>query len=138
VVATARSGRGSRSPRWRSHGHVARAVRDPLGGLLTLNVGDRVRATASWDSRPSGATGSGPSPVTADFDLFLCSNTKTKCFYSRSFTDNNEGFDITIPAGLNATDWLLFVGWNPSSPLCGSASSELVTWSAITGPPGIF
>jgi subtilase family protein len=113
-------------------------VSSQLGPLLTLNAGDRARATASWDSCPASAVGTGPSPVTVDFDLFLCSNTKLKCFYSRSFMDNNEGFDVIIPAGMGAADWQIFVGWNPATPYCNSTHTEVVAWSAIAGPPAIF
>jgi hypothetical protein len=113
-------------------------VSSQLGALLTLNAGDRARATISWDSCPSGQLGTGPSPVTVDFDLFLCSSSKLKCFYSRSFMDNNEGFDVTIPAGMGAADWQLFVGWNPSAPPCTTTGVETLAWSAIAGPPAIF
>jgi hypothetical protein len=113
--------------------------------LKALPAGTRVRVTMNWDACPVGKTGTGPSPLSADLDLFLCSDKIQKCFKSRSCQNNWEGFDtadggnITTDSNGDPVDWTIRVGYEPStSPGCNGKTTEPMAYAFVAGPAGAF
>ncbi len=86
---------------------------------LSLEPGDRLRVTFTWNGCPGSKIGTGPAPLSADFDIWLCIVGDQTCVkHSRSFDNNVEGFDYTVPSGGGAI-YSLWVGYDPeNSPGC--------------------
>ena len=101
-----------------------------------MREGWRVRLTVAWDSCPQSDIGTGPASLSADLDVWLCDYAAQKCVAaSRSYDDNNEGFDVIVPA---TADYTVLVGYDPdNSPGCGM-EYEPVAWAAVYGDPDIF
>lgn len=64
---------------------------------VSLEVGDRLRASLSWNNCPSDLSALPPAPLT-NLDLLLYNRTTGRYLYvSQSKQDVNEGFDVIIP-----------------------------------------
>jgi hypothetical protein len=68
--------------------------------------------------------------VGVDFDVFLYSKTRKAYLYaSQSNDDNNEGFDVVIPAGWDG-DFVAYVAHPDGAKGCAdSPKKETFTWS---------
>lgn len=102
----------------------------------SLAANTRVRATVTWDSCPSGPSGTGPGTLRADIDLWLCRPSAQTCVaMSRSYDNNVEGFDVTVStAGAYEVRW----GYDPqNSPGC-NGPQEPAAFSFAYGPAGAF
>jgi hypothetical protein len=65
-----------------------------------LDAGQRIRFVITWDSCPDWTDGVGGAPVARDYDLFLL-NDGVPVYSSQSVSDVTEGFDVTIPQGMD-------------------------------------
>ena len=99
-----------------------------------MRDGDRIRVTFTWDGCPGSAIGQGPSDLSADIDLFFCVDDDKTCVKtSRSYDNNVEGFDYTVPSGTATKDYTLYHGYDPdNSPGCGS-TLEPAGWAYVVG-----
>ncbi len=108
--------------------------------IWPLRQGDRLRVTFTWDGCPASAVGQGPSPLSADIDIFLCVGSPYwACLKtSRSYEDNVEGFDFTVSPGDPETGYTLYYGYDPdNSPGCG-LPYEPAAWAYAVGPSAFF
>ncbi len=107
---------------------------------VELQAGDRARLTMSWDNCPLTYLGTGPAQLSADLDLFLCDMAGQTCLAtSRSYDNNNEGFDVTVPPATPLTTYSVVVGYNPdNSPGCNGSSLEPAAWAAVYGSATFF
>ncbi|RLB63564.1 MAG: hypothetical protein DRI90_06605 [Deltaproteobacteria bacterium] len=86
--------------------------------MLTLDPGDRLRVTFTWNGCPGSGCGTGRAPVKADIDLWLCMNSEPTCVkHSRSFDNNVEGFDYTVPLSAEPALYWLWVGYDAEGSL---------------------
>ncbi len=107
---------------------------------IELTGQDRIRVTLTWDTCPaSGPTGNGPGDLHVDYDLFLCSPDSETCLgLSRSYDNNVEGFDVTVPEEQGAQAYEIWYGRDPETTTpCGS-SSEPLAWAWAKGQVGFF
>lgn len=96
----------------------------------SLNAGQRVRASISWDACPAAQSGIAPAKSKWDFDLFLYNqSTNTYVWGSQSLDDNNEGFDFLLNS---SGTYVLILAWRTKvgEGYCGSETSEPVAWAA--------
>lgn len=109
---------------------------------ISAKEGDRIRVSMAWDNCPTSNKGTGPSALAADFDLFLVDfDAEEPIAASRSYDNNNEGFDFVIPQEGEVPkprNLELVVGYDldGTSP-CGSPNESF--WMVYAyGPPDSF
>ncbi len=114
---------GGTPPGQQSYGPPPSGTTDPgsnwmkVGGALTLQANQRIRAVLVWHACATSSNGSGPAPRGVDFDLFLNNTTTFKWVYGSQSIDNvSEGFDIIVPTAGVHEAW---IRW----PKTGSGSS---------------
>ena len=86
--------------------------------------GQRFRTALMWDACPASATGTPPTGVGVDFDLFLLYKNGASSYYvyaSQSNDDNREGFDINLPATGNYELWVSYPIFAGGVSPCGSS-----------------
>jgi hypothetical protein len=100
---------------------------------VNLKEGDRIRFSFSWEACAADADPSDTAHrvVTTVFDLFLYSKDREQGLYaSQSDTDDNEGFDVIIPADWDG-DFEVLVVWPKGTGGCDGA--ERVAWGVLYG-----
>ena len=96
---------------------------------VTLQANEYFRATLSWDgcTIPSGS----PAHVATDLDLALIQNgTNALIGVSASFLDNNEGFQVQVPA---AGTYTVFLVWANGTYGCGGFPTITYGYSHVHG-----
>jgi hypothetical protein len=99
-----------------------------------LNVGDRLRATISWEVCATDPQSGSTAATGIDFDLLLYNTANSTYVYgSQSIHDNNEGFDVTISASDGAGSYQLFIAWPDGATDCAGATSTEVGYAVKWG-----
>ncbi|MEM6792030.1 MAG: S8 family serine peptidase [Myxococcota bacterium] len=98
----------------------------PVAFLESVAPGARVRVSMAWDSCPTTPLGYGYTDLSIDLDLFLVDyDTEEVLVSSRSFDNNNEGFDIITPPDGETRNLAVVVAFDPAAAqACNGVDNE--------------